>query len=102
MVAELAGARKYNVIPGERFGYWWYFADAAPGPDPALVYHRWDGRFVIAMPADGDLYQVIVLPDMRFLPDFRQDRESGRKDVRGPEVRVFLSRVRGPGLGFGR
>ncbi len=75
MVAELAGARKYNVIPGERFGYWWFFADAAPGPDPALVYHRWEGRFVIAMPADGGLYQVIELPDMRFLADFRQDRK---------------------------
>ncbi len=75
-VAELAGARKYNVIPGERFGYWWFFADADPGPDPALVYHRWEGRFVIAMPADGGLYQVIELPDMRFLPEFRRDREA--------------------------
>ena len=75
-VAELAGARKYNVIPGERFGYWWYFADADPGPDPALVYHRWEGRFIIAMPADGGLYEVILLPDMRFLPEFRKDREA--------------------------
>ncbi len=75
-VAELAGARKYNVIPGVRFGYWWFFADGDPGPDPPLVYHRWEGRFVIAMPADGGLYQVILLPDMRFLPDFRKDREA--------------------------
>jgi 2-polyprenyl-6-methoxyphenol hydroxylase-like FAD-dependent oxidoreductase len=75
-VAELAGARKYNVIPGERFGYWWFFADGDPGPDPALIYHRWEGRFVIAMPADGGLYQVIVLPDMRFLDEFRSDREA--------------------------
>jgi 2-polyprenyl-6-methoxyphenol hydroxylase-like FAD-dependent oxidoreductase len=75
-VAELVGARKYNVIPGERFGYWWFFADADPGPDPPLVYHRWEGRLVIAMPADGGLYQVIVLPEMRFLPEFREDREA--------------------------
>jgi 2-polyprenyl-6-methoxyphenol hydroxylase-like FAD-dependent oxidoreductase len=75
-VAELAGARKYNVIPGERFAYWRFFADGRPGPDPALVYHRWDGRFVIAMPADEGLYQVIVLPDLRFLPEFRRDRET--------------------------
>ena len=75
-VAELAGARKYNVIPGERFGYWWFFADADPGPDPALVYHRWEGQFVIAIPADQGLYQVILLPDMRFLPEFRRDREA--------------------------
>ncbi len=76
MVAQLAGARKYNVIPGERFGYWWFFADADPGPDPSVVYHRWEGRFVTAMPADGGLYQVIELPDMSFLPEFRQDREA--------------------------
>ena len=75
-VAELAGARKYNVVPNERFGYWWFFTDADPGPDPALVYHRWEGRFVIAMPADGGLYQVIELPDLRFLPEFRSDREA--------------------------
>ena len=122
-VAELAGARKYNVIPGERFGYWWFFADGDPGPDPALVYHRWEGRFVIAIPADGGLYQVILLPDMRFLPEFRKDREAAfmaharscrpvaealggarpvGKMLRGPEVRVFLSRIRWPGLGSGR
>ena len=75
-VAELAGARKYNVVPGERFGYWSFFDDADPGPDPSLIYHRWAGRYVIAMPADGGLYQVIMLPAMSFLPEFREDREA--------------------------
>jgi 2-polyprenyl-6-methoxyphenol hydroxylase-like FAD-dependent oxidoreductase len=75
-VGVLTGARKYNVLPGERFGYWWFFADADPGPDPPLIYHRWDGRFVVAVPADGGRYQVVVLPDMRFLPEFREDREA--------------------------
>jgi 2-polyprenyl-6-methoxyphenol hydroxylase-like FAD-dependent oxidoreductase len=75
-VAELVGARKYNIVPGERFGYWAFFADADPGPDPSLVYHRWAGRFVIAMPADGGLYQVIMLPALSFLPEFREDREA--------------------------
>ena len=75
-VAELAGARKYNVIPSARFGYWWFFENGDPGPDPAVVYHRWEGRFVIAMPADAGLYQVILFPDMRFLPEFRRDREA--------------------------
>lgn len=75
-VAELAGARKYNIVPGERFGYWSFFADADPGPDPSLIYHRWEGRYIIAMPADGGLYQVIMLPAMSFLPEFREDREA--------------------------
>jgi 2-polyprenyl-6-methoxyphenol hydroxylase-like FAD-dependent oxidoreductase len=75
-VAELVGARKYNVTPGERFGYWGFFADANPGPEPVLLYHRWEGRFVIAMPTDGGLYEVVVLPDPRFLPKFKHDREA--------------------------
>jgi 2-polyprenyl-6-methoxyphenol hydroxylase-like FAD-dependent oxidoreductase len=75
-VAGLVGARKYNVIPGGRFGYWSFFADADPGVDPSVVYHRWEGRFVIALSADGGLYQVIVLPEMSFLPEFRRDREA--------------------------
>jgi 2-polyprenyl-6-methoxyphenol hydroxylase-like FAD-dependent oxidoreductase len=75
-VAMLAGARKYNVVPSQRFGYWRFFVGAAPGSDPRLVYHRWDGRFVVAMPSDAGLYQVILLPDTRFLAEFRQDREA--------------------------
>jgi 2-polyprenyl-6-methoxyphenol hydroxylase-like FAD-dependent oxidoreductase len=71
----MAGARKYNVTPGQRFGYWRFFAGADSGPDPPLVYHRWDGRFVIAIPTDAGLYQVILLPDTRFLSEFREDRE---------------------------
>lgn len=71
-VADLTGARKYNVTPGERFGYWAFFADAQPSDE--LIYHRWDGRFVIALPTDNGLYQVVLLPDARFLPEFRQDR----------------------------
>jgi 2-polyprenyl-6-methoxyphenol hydroxylase-like FAD-dependent oxidoreductase len=75
-VAELAGARKYNVVPGQRFGYWGYFENADPELKQSLIYHRWDGRFVIAMPTDGDLYLVIELPEPSFLPDFRADREA--------------------------
>src|SRR3977135_3174432 len=69
-VAELAGARKYNVVPGERVGYWRFFADADPGPIPGLGYHRWEGRLVISLPSDNGLYLVVVLPAMSFLPEF--------------------------------
>ncbi len=75
-VAELAGARKYNVVPGERFGYWGYFENADSEIQGSLVFHRWAGRFVIAMPADAGLYLVIALPALRFLPEFRADREA--------------------------
>ena len=79
-VAELVGARKYNVTPGERIGYWGFFADSNPGSEPTLVYHRWEGRLVIAMPGDNDLYQVVVFPDKTFLPEFKRDREAAFMD----------------------
>lgn len=74
-IARLVGARKYNLTPNERFGYWAFFTDARPGPDPAFLMQRWDDRFVIGCPADSDLYQVIVIPDLRELPRFRNDLE---------------------------
>lgn len=73
-LGKLVGARKYHVVPNYRFGYWSFFEGAQPGS--TLAYHRWEGRFVIAVAADGGLYQVIVLPDLRFLPEFRVDREA--------------------------
>ncbi len=122
-VAELVEARKYNVTPGERFAYWGFFEDANFGADAPLVYHRWEGRFVIATPADSGLYQVIALPDMRFLPEFRQDRERAfLEHARACEpvaqviagarrvgkllgmlkYRMLLPRGHGAGLGAGR
>src|SRR3954452_2039720 len=74
-VAKLTGARKYHVVPNERFAYWGFFEGADPGPEPPIVFHRWDGRVVIACPADSGLYQVILVPDNWFLPDFRADLE---------------------------
>jgi len=74
-VGRLVGARKYNLTPNERFAYWSFFEGAEPGPDPAFIFHRWADRLVLAFPADSGLYEVVVLPDLRELPRFRQDLE---------------------------
>jgi 2-polyprenyl-6-methoxyphenol hydroxylase-like FAD-dependent oxidoreductase len=74
-VASLVQARKYHVVPSERLCYWGFFEGANCGPDPTMVFHFWDGFAVIGCPSDGGLYQVIVLPAARFLPDFRADLE---------------------------
>jgi 2-polyprenyl-6-methoxyphenol hydroxylase-like FAD-dependent oxidoreductase len=79
-VAKLTGSRKYHVVPSERFAYWGFFEGADPGPEPEMVFHHWDGRVVIACPADSDLYQVILVPANRFLPDFRADLEGAFMD----------------------
>jgi 2-polyprenyl-6-methoxyphenol hydroxylase-like FAD-dependent oxidoreductase len=74
-VAKLTGARKYHVVPSARFAYWGFFEGVDPDPEPVMVFHHWEGRVVIACPADSGLYQVILVPDNRFFPEFRADRE---------------------------
>lgn len=74
-VARLAGSRKYNLTPNERFFYWSFFEDADPGAEPAVVFHRWSGNLVVAIPADSGLYQVLALPGLSELPRFRQNLE---------------------------
>ena len=61
-VARLAGSRKYNLTPNERFTYWSFFEGADPGAEPRLIFHRWSGNLVFAMPSDSGLYQVLALP----------------------------------------
>jgi flavin-dependent dehydrogenase len=75
-VANLVGARKYNLVPHQRFAYWAFFEGADMRPEPTLVFHRWAGRFVIASPCDNGLYQVLAIPDTAELPRFRADLES--------------------------
>lgn len=74
-VANLVEARKYNLVPNERFAYWAFFEGADIGSEPTQVFHRWAERFVIAAPCDNGLYQVLVIPDMGELPRFRADLE---------------------------
>jgi 2-polyprenyl-6-methoxyphenol hydroxylase-like FAD-dependent oxidoreductase len=74
-IATLAGARKYNLMPGERFLYWAFFEGVDLGPEPFQVFHQWDGRYVAGNPTDSGLYQVLVVPELPELPAFRQDLE---------------------------
>ncbi len=74
-VAELAGARKYNVTPNQRFGYWSFFEGADLGPEPTAVFHRWSDRLLLGCPCDSGLYEVAMMPDLADLPRFRADRE---------------------------
>ena len=74
-VARLAGSRKYNLTPNERFFYWSFFADADPGAEPTVIFHRWSGTFVVATPTDSGLYQVLAMPELGELPRFRQNLE---------------------------
>ncbi|OKH80678.1 hypothetical protein EB75_19995 [Mycobacterium sp. ST-F2] len=75
-VGNLVAARKYNVVPGQRFAYWAFFSGAHMPAEASNVFHRWDDKFVIAAPCDEGLYQVIVVPELCQLQRFRADLES--------------------------
>jgi 2-polyprenyl-6-methoxyphenol hydroxylase-like FAD-dependent oxidoreductase len=59
-IASLVGARKYNLTPNERFAYWSFFEGAEPGSDPAVIFHQWGDRLVVAMPADSGRYPSVA------------------------------------------
>ncbi|OBA77595.1 hypothetical protein A5642_05475 [Mycolicibacterium mucogenicum] len=74
-VANLVAARKYNVVPNQRFAYWAFFEGANMPAEPTNVFHRWADKFVISAAADNGLYQVIVIPELSELPRFRANLE---------------------------
>ncbi|MGH9284362.1 MAG: NAD(P)/FAD-dependent oxidoreductase [Acidimicrobiales bacterium] len=76
-VARLVGSRRYNVVPNQRFGTWRYYQGARWESPATLVFHRWAGELVIACPADGGLYLVIVIPPLARLGAFRSDVAAG-------------------------
>jgi flavin-dependent dehydrogenase len=102
-IAALVGARKYNLVANERFGYWGFFEGVAPRADPAFIFHRWADRMVVGCPADSGLYQVLVIPELRELPRFRNDLEgSFMEHARScPPVADALSGARRVGKFFG-
>ena len=102
-VARLAGSRKYNLTPNERFFYWSFFEGADPGPEPTVIFHRWSGNFVLAIPADSGLYQVLAVPGLSDLPRFRQSLEESYLEYvrRCDPVARALSDARRVGKLFG-
>ena len=72
-VAKLCGARRYNVTPNQRPVYWAFFEGADMGAEPTFLTHRWDERFILGIPSDSGLYQVLIWPEMDELEDFRAD-----------------------------
>jgi flavin-dependent dehydrogenase len=102
-VARLAGARKYNVAPNERFAYWAFFEEAEWPWDSTFVYHRWADRLVFGGPADSGLVQVIVVPQLSELPRFRAQLEQSFMEYARscPPMQVALDGARRVGKFFG-
>jgi flavin-dependent dehydrogenase len=75
-VAKLCGARRYNVTPNRRLLYWGFYEGADAGARPTFLSHRWQDRFILGIPSDGGLYQVLVWPEKAELDAFRADPQA--------------------------
>jgi 2-polyprenyl-6-methoxyphenol hydroxylase-like FAD-dependent oxidoreductase len=76
-VARLVGARRYHVLPNQRFCYWGYFEEAAPTGPPAILFHRFDDELFIGFPCEAGLYVAAVLPPLEVLSLFATDLDEG-------------------------
>ncbi len=72
-VARLTGARRYHVLPNQRFCYWGYFEGATPPDPPEFLWHRFDDQLLFGFSCDAGLYVVAVLPPVTALPDWADD-----------------------------
>jgi 2-polyprenyl-6-methoxyphenol hydroxylase-like FAD-dependent oxidoreductase len=75
-VADLVGARKYNLIRSQRSGYYGFF-EAPNAPESTAIVHTWDGTIVYGFPADSGLFQLIGLAKTAEADTWRGDLEAG-------------------------
>jgi 2-polyprenyl-6-methoxyphenol hydroxylase-like FAD-dependent oxidoreductase len=74
-LARLVGARRYNVTPNQRLLFWAYFEGVDAG-QPTFLSHRWGERFVLGIPSDSGLYQVLLWPELHERERFQRDRDA--------------------------
>ena len=72
-VARLVGARRYHVLPNQRFAYWGYFEGATLPDLPTFLFHRFDDDAFYGFPCDAGLYLAAVLPSLDVLSSFASD-----------------------------
>ena len=72
-VARLVGARRYHVVPNQRFACWGYYEGARWEAPATLLIERWGTEFVVGCPADDGLYLQTVIPPLGRLHEFRAD-----------------------------
>lgn len=74
-IARLTGARRYHVTLSERLSSWAYFRGVPPQPVAKVYYHRRGDDFVVAAPADNDVFIAISCPSIEHLDAHHADPE---------------------------
>lgn len=78
-VARLTGSRRYHVSPSERMSSWAYFRGVPRQAVAKVYYHRLGDDFVVAAPADDDLFLVALCPSEEYFDSYRTDSENSFK-----------------------
>jgi len=80
-IARLTGARRYHVVPSERISAWAYFRNVPREPVTRVFYYRRGDDFVVAAPADNDLFLAIICPSIEYWDDYRADSDRWFRDT---------------------
>jgi 2-polyprenyl-6-methoxyphenol hydroxylase-like FAD-dependent oxidoreductase len=72
-VARLTGALRYHVVPSERLSSWAYFRGVPAQPVARVYYHRLGDDFVVAAPADNDVFIAISCPSLEHAAECSAD-----------------------------
>jgi hypothetical protein len=78
-IARLTGSRRYHVLPSERMSTWAYFRGVPRSGEAQLYYHRLGDDFIVAAPADDDLFLVASCPSVEAFNSYRADSEGSFK-----------------------
>lgn len=91
-IARLTGARRYHVTSSERISTWAYFRGVPRQGVAKVYYHRRGDDFVVAAPADDDLFIAISCPSLEHLDEVRADSDgSYQRAINGcPPVAQLL------------
>ncbi|MGH9264813.1 MAG: NAD(P)/FAD-dependent oxidoreductase [Acidimicrobiales bacterium] len=74
-VARFTGARRYNVVEGQRLACWGYYEGTATAGPATFYAQRWAEEYLIACPCDGGLFLVVAVPPVDRATQFRDDLE---------------------------
>ncbi len=74
-IARLTGARRYHVTTSERISTWAYYEGVPAQEVVKIYYYRRGDDFIIAAPADNDLYLASCCPSVEYADACRADSE---------------------------
>ncbi|HEX4223230.1 MAG TPA: NAD(P)/FAD-dependent oxidoreductase [Pseudonocardiaceae bacterium] len=80
-VAQLIGARTYNVTENQRFVYWAEFEGANETGSPAVHHYRRGEKLTVAFQSDGGRFVVMICPGLEEFSQFKRNLPQSYDDA---------------------